>query len=35
VVKPNEPEQFPVVNGLDEPKPDREGGQCAIIPDDD
>jgi hypothetical protein len=33
--KPKEPEQFPVVSGLEVPKPDREGGQCAIIPEDD
>jgi hypothetical protein len=35
MVEPKEPEQFPVVSSLDAPKPDREGGQCAIIPDDD
>jgi hypothetical protein len=35
MVKTKDLEQFPVVSGFDEPKPDREGGQCAIIPDDD
>jgi hypothetical protein len=35
MVEPKEPEQFPVVSSLDAMKPDREGGQCAIIPDDD
>lgn len=32
---PNEPEQFPVITGRDEPGPNREAGQVAVIPDDD
>ncbi len=30
-----EPEQLAVVSSLEQPKADREAGQCAIIPDDD
>lgn len=33
--RPEEPEQFPVITGLDEPGPNREAGQVAVIPDDD
>lgn len=32
---PAEPEQFPVVNSLETPRPDRDGGQFAVISDDD
>ncbi|MEX3984285.1 hypothetical protein AB4Y45_35600 [Paraburkholderia sp. EG287A] len=32
---PREPEQFPVINGLDEPRPDGAAGQFAVIPDDE
>jgi len=28
-------EHCPVITGLDEPGPDREAGQVAVIPDDD
>lgn len=31
---PAEPEQFPVINDLETPKPDGVGGQFAVIPDD-
>lgn len=33
--RPSEPEQFPVISGLDEHEPEREAGQVAVIPDDD
>lgn len=32
---PAEQEQLPVINGLEESKPDGAAGQFAVIPDDD